>query len=209
VSVASAGRGTLLVGDVHGCAAELRSLVERANPERVILLGDLFTKGPDAPGVWSFVQERGCASILGNHDDLLLRAPERGRALGLPAEALAWLATLPLTLTGRRHDGGPYRLVHAGLNPVDGLAGTSRDQLLVMRRWPDDLDAANPFWWERWRGEELIVYGHDAARGLVDRRPSTLGLDSGCVYGGRLSGYLVEEDRLVSVPAARVYRKPG
>lgn len=209
MSVALAGRGTLLVGDVHGCAAELRALVELASAQRVILLGDLFTKGPDAPGVWSFVEEQGCTAILGNHDDLLLREPKRLFAMGLPQRALDWLAALPLTLTGSRADGGLYRLVHAGLNPVEGLAGSSRDQLLLLRRWPDDRDPANPFWWESWRGEDLIVYGHDAARGLVDRRPWTLGLDSGCVYGGRLSGYLVEEDRIVSVPAARAYRRPG
>ena len=30
---------------------------------------------------------------------------------------------------------------------------------------------------------------------------TTIGLDSGCVYGGELSGYLLEEERVVQVPA--------
>lgn len=202
-------RSTLLVGDVHGCADELRALVDLAEADRVVLVGDLFTKGPDPLGVWRFIQERSCESILGNHDDHLLATPERLVALHLPDQARRWLSSLPLTLSGRRPDGGTWRAVHAGIDPIDGLEATSRDQLLVMRRWPDDSSLSHPFWWESYEGEELIVYGHDAARGLVDRRPRTLGLDTGCVYGGRLTGYLVEEDRIVSVPASRVYRRPG
>ena len=50
------------------------------------------------------------------------------------------------------------------------------------------------------------MYGHDAARGLQDHRPHTLGLDTGCVYGGALTGYLVEADRLVRVAAQETYR---
>jgi len=42
---------------------------------------------------------------------------------------------------------------------------------------------------------------------IVDsHRPRTLGLDSGCVYGKTLTGYLLEEDRLIQVPAARVHK---
>jgi metallophosphoesterase superfamily enzyme len=37
----------LFVGDVHGCAYELKKLLKKVQPTRVILLGDLFSKGPD------------------------------------------------------------------------------------------------------------------------------------------------------------------
>ena len=43
--------GTLFVGDVHGCAAELSELIRIARPRRLILVGDLYTKGPDPAGV--------------------------------------------------------------------------------------------------------------------------------------------------------------
>jgi diadenosine tetraphosphatase ApaH/serine/threonine PP2A family protein phosphatase len=52
----------------------------------------------------------------------------------------------------------------------------------------------------------LVVYGHDAVRGLVDHRPRTLGIDTGCVYGRQLTGYLLEADQLISADAQRVYR---
>ena len=35
-----------------------------------------------------------------------------------------------------------------------------------MRRWPDDLNIKNPFWWEEYKRNKLIIYGHDARRGL-------------------------------------------
>ncbi len=43
----------------------------------------------------------------------------------------------------------------------------------------------------------------------VDGRPVAIGLDSGCVYGGELSGWLVEEDALVIEPAREVYKPVG
>lgn len=197
---------TLFVGDVHGCSAELAALLAQAAADRVVLLGDLFNKGPDAPGVWQLIQEHGCEAILGNHDAHVLARVGRPGALDLPAAAIDWLRRLPLHRQGVTPDGRAWLAIHAGLDPVGGLAATTREQALVVRRWPDDSDLDNPFWWERWQGPPLVLYGHDAVRGLVDRRPHSLGLDSGCVYGKALSGYLLEEDRILQVPAARAWR---
>lgn len=195
---------TLFVGDVHGCSQELAALLALARPDRLILVGDLFTKGPDAPGVWARIQEEGAEAVLGNHDDLLLRKPEKAAALGLPEAALDWLRGLPLSISGEGPQ-GPWLVIHAGVHPELGLAGTSRDRALVMRRFPDDTDPAHPYWWQRWSGPPLVIYGHDAVRGLQDHRPRSLGLDTGCVYGGALSGFLLEEGRVLSVPALRAW----
>ncbi|MFT5684792.1 MAG: diadenosine tetraphosphatase ApaH/serine/threonine PP2A family protein phosphatase [Myxococcota bacterium] len=191
---------TLFVGDVHGCSAELAALLAKTRPTRVILVGDLFTKGPDPDGVWRLIVQHGAEAVMGNHDDFVLtRWRLRGRRLA-PADAIAWLADLPLSLS----EPG-WLCVHAGIHPTGGLAQTPRDQMLNLRRWPDDSDPKHPFWWEGYTGAPLVIYGHDARRGLVDRRPHTLGLDTGCVYGGRLTGYLLEENALVSVPAEAIY----
>ena len=186
---------TLFVGDVHGCAAELEELLFRAAPDRVVLIGDLFTKGPAPEGVWDLVQTWGAEAVLGNHDDRVLR---RGGHRGLGPAALDWLAALPLLLRG---DG--WIAVHAGLAPNGGE--TTRDHALFLRRWPDDTKESNPFWWELYEGSELVIYGHDARRGLQDRRPRTLGLDTGCVYGGCLTGYVLETGELLDVPAREAY----
>ncbi len=188
---------TLFVGDVHSCAFELRTLLEQNRPDRVILLGDVFNKGPDPDGTWDVVRQWQCESVLGNHDLVVLETAERAENR-VPKSALSWIQTLPLTISG---DG--WVAVHAGVNPE---GDTTPEQAVRLRRWPDDSSPKHPFWWEMYQGDDLIIYGHDAARGIQDHCPHTLGLDSGCVYGGRLSGYLLEEDRIVSVQAREQYR---
>lgn len=198
---------TLFVGDVHGCADELAALLRVAAPSRVVLLGDVFSKGPDPEGVWSLVAASRARGVLGNHDAAML-VPSRRRSSGLPSDALAWLDSQPLMRKGRTADGRGWRAVHAGMHPVEGARGTTRAMALNVRRFPNDRDPSNPFWWHDYRRRRLVLYAHDARRGLVDRRPWTLGLDTGCVYGGALTGYLLEEDRLLQVPARQIHVDP-
>ncbi len=53
-------------------------------------------------------------------------------------------------------------------------------------------------WDALYRGETLVVHGHWARRGYYRGR-KTLGLDSGCVYGGKLTAWCQDEDRIVQV----------
>lgn len=191
---------TLLVGDVHGCAASLRALIAAARPHEVILLGDIFAKGPDPRGVWDIVRDLRPRAVLGNHDEKVIERWEgpgdtvhHRAARQLPEDARAWLRGLPLFLPG---DG--WVAVHAGLHPTGGVRETTRKQALILRRWPDDADLENPFWWQLYTGGERVYYGHDAMRGL-QHHDRTVGLDSGAVYGGPLSGIILEEDRVVQV----------
>ena len=102
---------TLIIGDVHSCAAELQHLLQQTQPTRVILVGDVFNKGPDPDGTWALIQEWGAESVLGNHDLRVRKLAKRGE-LRAPEAAIAWLKTLPLTIEG---DG--WVVVHGGLNP--------------------------------------------------------------------------------------------
>jgi hypothetical protein len=204
---------TLVVGDVHGCADELATLVRDTAPDRVVLVGDLFTKGPDPVGVWRQID--GWEAALGNHDARLLDCLEgerpddaHGHAVCAKLDAAdrwgwrAWLRARPLTVSV-----GRFTVVHAAL-PDDGRP--SRKTALLQRRRPGQPRGAR--WWQAYAGKP-VIFGHDAVRGLVrveeGGEPVVIGLDSGCVYGGHLSGYVVEEDRVVSVRARRVYRRPG
>ena len=80
---------TLFIGDVHGCSAELAALLELARPTRVILVGDLFTKGPDAAGVWALIVATGAEAVMGNHDAAVIRRQKKrgsGSYLWIPGE---------------------------------------------------------------------------------------------------------------------------
>ncbi len=212
---------TLVVGDVHGCSQELATLMATASADRVVLVGDLYTKGPDPAGVWHLIRETGAECVLGNHDQRLLDVLDGERpkdkhghavAEALDAADKAWREHLRSTPLWREDVAG-FTVVHAGVHPDKGLHGSSRHELINIRRTTggkDVEDDPGPFWYRAYEGRRKFVFGHDAARGLVrvekNGRPSIIGLDTGCVYGGQLSGWLVEEDVLIQVPAGRVWQ---
>jgi hypothetical protein len=228
---------TLVVGDLHGCSAELRQLLDAASfgpGDRLVSVGDLVGKGPDGAGVVRFFREGGHDAVRGNHDHKLVAAKKgkRRKPLG-PShrahfEALreadwAWLAARPLWLELPAHEA---LVVHGGLLPNVPLDEQDPDLVMNLRSIRPDgsgskrVDEGEP-WAKRWPGPELVVFGHDAIRGLQvwpsasDGRNGDLdgaraiGLDTGCVYGLALSALILPERRIVSVPAARDYAGAG
>ncbi len=207
---------TLVVGDVHGCAAELRALVDQVDPQRLVLVGDLYTKGPDPVGVWEVLRDRDAQAVLGNHDARLIdviegRRPRdsHGHAVvsALDAADPRWrdhLRALPLFLEVEG-----WLVVHAGVHPTQGPAGTTKGMAIAMRRFPLRGPDTQP-WHAQYTGTVPIVFGHDARGGFVrierDGAPWVVGLDTGCVYGGMLSGFVPRDDLLVQVPARRMWR---
>ncbi|HUC42472.1 MAG TPA: metallophosphoesterase [Candidatus Sulfotelmatobacter sp.] len=123
---------------------------------------------------------------------------------------------------------GVVRLVHAGLHPewkeldeiaerVDSMVHDDEwlqsDDVQFMTRVrccdvkgerirfvgrPEDAHPPYREWDAFYKGSDLIVHGHWAMRGYY-RGERTLGLDSGCVYGGRLTAWAVDEERVESV----------
>jgi hypothetical protein len=211
---------TIIIGDVHGCLDELLTLVSRcgyAAGDRLILVGDLVAKGPDSLGVVAWARESGAEAVLGNHDDHVLRArrgmpgvkPKHQRlAEAFGAEDVAWLEARPLFLRAGELDGKPLVVVHAGLMPGVAIEAQERDHFLNLRSvLPDgspSKESEGAPWASLWSGPEQIVFGHDSLRGL-QRHPSAIGLDTGCVYGRRLTALILPEGRLVSVSARRAY----
>lgn len=207
---------TLVVGDVHGCARELAKLVDKAGADDVVFVGDLFTKGPRPELVYEMIRDNGWRSVMGNHDLRLIRYLNGKNRKDLEAarciERLdhkagpswrVWLLEMPLFLKVK-----PFTIVHAGLHPSGSLKQTSRKRATTLRRWPTEKQSS-PLWYQVYEGKRRVIFGHDARRGLVrierEGEPWIIGLDTGCVYGGKLSGYLVRADRIVKVKAKRPY----
>ncbi|MCC7015212.1 MAG: metallophosphoesterase [Planctomycetes bacterium] len=149
----------------------------------------------------------------------VLHAPDRG-------ELLAWLASLPFV---RKWD--DVWLVHAALHPawadpeaelrgLDPLELDARIDFATRARYTardgtqaqtDPPPTGQPFrpWFEHWFDSRVgdkrtVVYGHWARMNLV-LRSRLRGLDTGCVWGGKLSAWIAEEDRIVQVDAAQRY----
>lgn len=214
------GQRVFVVGDVHGCVDELEALLQLAavGPDDVLVLaGDLVAKGPASRDVVQLARERKAHAVLGNHDAHVLKA-RRGEKLkkqhaqvagALTEPDWAYLEGLPLWL---KLEPLNALVVHAGLLPGVPLTEQPKHLLLNLRSFDDDGEpstrAAGRPWASRWSGPELVVFGHDAMRGLQEH-PFARGLDSGCVYGGRLTGIWLPEGRLVSVKARKVWQPVG
>ncbi len=232
-----------IVGDVHGCLAELLALLEKLGytvrrtadgwdvghlaRRRPVFVGDLGDRGPDTPGVFRVVTDlwaRGAAlCVLGNHDDKLLRWL-RGRPVklthGLEKSAAQFEAAGPAARARARDflgrlpthlvlDGGRLVVAHAGL-PAE-MHGRVSGRVRAFALYGDptgEKDAAgSPVrrdWAAGYRGRASVVYGHTPAAdpGWVNR---CLCIDTGCVFGGRLTALRWPEGELVSVPAGRAY----
>ena len=193
-------RDVLFVGDVQGCATELCDLLDVAGFERqrhrLAMCGDLINRGPDSAGVLDLVRRLDALTVLGNHELALLEGRKTEtldkvrKQLGSSLkEWLAWLESLPTFIC----DDG-YILVHAGIAPGKRPEECTRAELTELRMVCD-----RP-WFDFWQGPETVIFGHWAQRGRVDL-PLCKGLDTGCVYGGRLTGLWWPRLEWVSVPA--------
>ena len=78
----------IAIGDIHGCATALKSLIEVINPvpdDTIVTLGDYVDYGPDSRSVINqLIQLSRCCRLiplLGNHEEMLLQALESESAL--------------------------------------------------------------------------------------------------------------------------------
>jgi protein phosphatase len=196
-----------------------------------VFLGDLVDRGPKPPAVLRLVMgmvAAGTALCLpGNHDDKLLRAL-KGRKVRIAhglAETLAQLAAEPAGFRERvgafldglvSHyvlDDGNLVVAHAGMKEAyQGRAsGAVRDFALFGDTTGETDELGLPVrrdWAAAYRGEAMVVYGHTpvAAPEWLNR---TINVDTGCVFGGRLTALRYPERELVSVPAHRAYAEPA
>ncbi len=236
-----------LIGDVHGCRAELERLLaelgyelrrdEQGRPvgahhpsRRAVFLGDLVDRGPDTPGVlrlaMGMVADGDALCIPGNHENKLLRAL-RGRKVTVShglAESLEQLEAEPEEFRKEAirfmdglvsHyvlDGGRLVVAHAGLKEeYHGRAsGRVRSFALYGETTGETDEYGLPVrypWAGEYRGKAMVVYGHTPVPG-PEWVNNTLCVDTGVVFGGRLTALRYPEKEIVSVPAEKVWYEP-
>lgn len=190
----------LAIGDIHGCRRQLQALLDQVEPtaaDTLVFLGDYIDRGADSAGVVSDLLELrahlpGSIFLRGNHEQMLLdllagadpttfllngggktiASYEMRGSWPPPSDHLEFFAQLP-----EWHETEGFLFAHAGLRP--GLPPTeqrSEDLLWIRGEFIDShYDWGKP-----------VVFGHTPfAEPLLT--PTRIGLDTGCVYGGKLT----------------------
>ncbi|MFH8559574.1 polynucleotide kinase-phosphatase [Streptomyces sp. NPDC017988] len=228
-----------IIGDVHGCAAELETLlrelgyVDGAHPEgrTAVFIGDLVDRGPDTPGVLRRVMAMVAAGtalcVPGNHENKLGRHL-KGRSVQhthglaetvgqLAGESDEFRAQVREFLDGLvSHyvlDGGKLVVCHAGL--PEKYHGRTSGRVRSHALYGDTTGETDEFglpvrypWAEEYRGRAAVVYGHTPVP-TATWLNNTICLDTGAVFGGKLTALRWPERELVDVPAERVWYEPA
>ena len=211
---------TIVIGDIHGCYDELVSLLEKAglaSDDRVVAVGDLIVKGRRNREVLDlFIGDGRFSSVIGNHDlailnfwqnqTLTLKNSQKNTCAELDADKeryANYLASLPYLI-----DLGSHAVIHAGVRPGISLSEQAPEDLTELRTLgPDRTRRDGTPWYEIYDGEKVILFGHwPSPRPRLSKR--AIGLDTGCVYGNFLSGYIVETGEILQVRAREVYDRP-
>jgi len=217
----STGGRLFAVGDIHGCPDELESMLKAIKPEAadtVVFAGDYVDRGPSARDAVEQLIElsgRGCECVFlkGNHEDMMLSflgmpghygesflfnggvatldsygigEPDLSRAIErIPPRHLEFFRTLAVSYLRP-----PYLFVHAGVMPARQLDEQEVEDLLWIRQEfilsPHELG-------------HTVLFGHTPMREVMVDLPYKIGIDTGLVYGGKLSCLELTEGTLYQV----------
>jgi protein phosphatase len=218
--------GYLLTRDDDGRAVDAGHPAGR----RAVFVGDLVDRGPDSPGVLRLVMGMVAAghafAVPGNHENKLVRALS-GRTVQVThglAETLAQLAGESEEFRKQVEvfcrdlvshlvlDGGRLVVAHAGLK--EAYHGRASARVRSFALYGETTGETDEFglpvrypWANDYRGRAMVLYGHTPTS-EPEWVNNTMCLDTGCVFGGKLTALRYPEKELVSVPAQRVWYEP-
>jgi protein phosphatase len=198
---------------------------------KAVFVGDLVDRGPKTPGVlrlvMNMVQAGTAFCVPGNHDMKLVKKL-KGRDVQLthgladsiqqldrelPEFKQQVLKFLDDLVSHYVFDDGKLVVAHAGMKEeMQGRgSGKVRDFALYGETTGETDEYSLPVrynWAAEYRGKAMVVYGHTpiAEPEWLNR---TINIDTGCVFGGKLTALRYPERELVSIPALQTYYEPA
>lgn len=208
----------IVYGDIHGCLDALKQLRKKVDPNEndiEVCVGDFITKGKNSIGVIEYLIEHNIKSVLGNHEDKLLRYIEHTSSPKknpikldddevsilrlLKKSHLAYLQSLPVFLKF-----GEVTIVHGGLQNHTNLNELNKKsiQKVLRLRYVDnngnfiakgEEDEKSHFWADVYDGNQgFVIHGHRWSK-TVHIHENAIGIDTGCVYGNKLSAVVISK----------------
>jgi protein phosphatase len=201
---------------------------------KAIFLGDLVDRGDRILDtlklVYNMLLADSALCILGNHENKLMRklngknvklnhgleqtmaeiAVIKPEKLELVTNEInTWLQSL---ISHYVLDDGKLVVAHAGLR--EELQGRGSGYVRSFALYGETTGEIDEFglpvryqWANEYRGEAMVVYGHTPVL-EAEWLNNTIDIDTGCVFGGKLTALRYPERELVNVKAARVYCEP-
>lgn len=204
--------------------------VSHPQGRKVIFLGDIVDRGPAIPEmlrlVMSMVADETALCVPGNHEIKLVRKL-RGKNVQLKhglAETVEQLE--PETVEFKSNvetfldnlvshyvlDDGKLVVAHAGMK--EEYQGRGSGKVREFALYGETTGEIDEFglpvrynWAAEYKGSAIVVYGHTPVP-EAQWLNKTINIDTGCVFGGKLTALRYPEQELVSVWAKRVYAEP-
>ena len=200
---------------------------------KMVFVGDLVDRGPKSPEVVRLALESvkagSALAVPGNHDVKFMRkvwGKNVEVAHGL-AESLAQFESYEQYYRGFSRvaaeffddlvshyvlDDGRLVVAHAGLKEsMQGRgSGVVREFCLYGETTGETDEFGLPVrypWAADYRGAAMVVYGHTPVPN-AEWLNRTLNIDTGCVFGGKLTALRYPENEIVSVPSHAIYAEP-
>lgn len=227
-----------IIGDLHGCVDELRELLARLGYEdtrhpdgrRLVFVGDITDRGPKNLECFDLVREavekHGALCVSGNHDAKLKRYLE-GRNVKVGHGLETTVAELEDVTQGVRDgmksflgslishymlDDGKLVVAHGGIK--EEYQGRASSRVRNFCLYGDTTGEVDEFglpvrlnWAADYRGDAIVVYGHTPVP-EAEWLNRTINIDTGCVFGGKLTALRYPEMEIVSIPAKEQYAQP-
>lgn len=223
----------IIYGDVHGCYDEFTELRQKINPKKndtEVCVGDIVTRGKHSIKTLRYIQEHNIQSVLGNHEDKIIRYLEHEKSKSknpiildkdeqnivkdLNSKDIDFLMNLPLFIKVKN-----ITILHGGIHnsyDLNNLSKKEKSKILRIRHLDKNYNFItfgkekddSIFWADVYDGNQgFVVYGHQWFQ-EVKLNKFSVGIDTGCVYGNKLSAIIFESTntsfKTFSVPSKTV-----
>ena len=215
---------TIIYGDIHGCLKEFKTLrheLKLTSKDREISVGDILDRGPSSNAALTYARENDIELVMGNHEYKYLRFNKHEQNSKLTGKKNPMIfdkekLSIYEKLSDEDHSyiaAAPFfikidnlTILHAGITNKIDLKNATKKELESLTRIRE-LDAnqktlslgqesyGSRFWSEFYEGSEgIIVYGHEAMS-KVKINPYSFGIDTGCVYGNKLTALIIHDTK--------------